>query len=198
MEDIISDEERDRIVSKLHEILRPFVLRRLKKDVLAAPIPTKRDIVVYCGMSSLQREYYAMVRDGTLRDNLVAAGVEGAKGISQINANMNLRKVCNHPFLFGDLRDTSGRRIRETSAHLLVAASGKFKLLDRMLPRLQRERRKVLLYSQMTSVSVVENCCNISLLMTCIAAAAGHPRGLLLPGPAAVQLRAVRRLHQSR
>jgi SNF2 family DNA or RNA helicase len=40
-------------VTKLHEILRPFLLRRLKKDVLLK-MPPKKEIVVYCGMSSLQ------------------------------------------------------------------------------------------------------------------------------------------------
>jgi ATP-dependent DNA helicase len=37
--DIIDQEQHDRIVSKLHEILRPFLLRRLKKDVLLTMPP---------------------------------------------------------------------------------------------------------------------------------------------------------------
>lgn len=56
MEDIIDTEQRARIVTKLHEILRPFVLRRLKRDVLDASVyPPKRDVVLYCGMSLLQQ-----------------------------------------------------------------------------------------------------------------------------------------------
>ena len=126
VEDIIDTEQRARIVTKLHEILRPFVLRRLKRDVLDPSLyPPKRDIVVYCGMSALQQEYYRLAMDGSLRDNLVAMEVENAKGISQINLLMNLRKVCNHPFLFGDLKDSQGRSIRESNPKLLVKASGK-------------------------------------------------------------------------
>lgn len=53
MDDIIGDEQSTRVVTKLHEILRPFLLRRIKKDVLVK-MPPKREIVVYCGMSSLQ------------------------------------------------------------------------------------------------------------------------------------------------
>jgi len=51
--------------------------------------------------------------------------VDGAKGISQINLLMNLRKICNHPFLFGDLKDSQGRNIRESNPKLLIMASGK-------------------------------------------------------------------------
>ena len=67
---------------------------------------------------------------------------------------MNLRKVCNHPFLFGDLTDgVSGESLRNApDGRALTFASGKFKLLDRMLPRLKREGSKVLIFSQMTKL----------------------------------------------
>lgn len=154
IEDILSTEEQDRIVTKMHEILRPFVLRRLKREVLGAKLPPKVEVVVYCGMTSLQREYYARVLDGTLREALVEVGVEGAKKISQINPTMNLRKVCNHPFLFGDLLDgATGQSLRDSAdGRMLVSASGKFKLLHRMLPRLKKEGSKVLIFSQMTKL----------------------------------------------
>lgn len=154
VEDILSTEEQDRIVTKMHEILRPFVLRRIKTETLGDKLPPKREIVVYCGMSSLQREYYARVLSGTLRESLVEVGVEGAKKISQINMLMNQRKVCNHPFLFGDLVDSAtGESLREAGdGRVLVSASGKFKLLHRMLPRLKAEGSKVLIFSQMTSL----------------------------------------------
>jgi hypothetical protein len=51
--------------------------------------------------------------------------VENAKGLSQINLLMNLRKICNHPFLLGDLKDKQGRSIREHNVKLLTMASGK-------------------------------------------------------------------------
>eukprot|EP01034_Spumella_vulgaris_P024604 gene24604-30969_t len=146
VEDIISTEEQERIVTKLHEILRPFVLRRLKSEVLKDRLAPKRDVVIYCGMSSLQTKYYSMVLDGTIRENLTALGVDGAKSISQVNMNMNMRKVCNHPFLFGDIRDSSGRFIRESNPHMLVMSSDKLQLLHRMLPRLKSEGHKVLIF----------------------------------------------------
>lgn len=43
VEDIVGDEQQSRVVSKLHEILRPFLLRRMKRDVLAF-IPLKKEV----------------------------------------------------------------------------------------------------------------------------------------------------------
>jgi SNF2 family DNA or RNA helicase len=100
------------------------------------------EVVVYCGMSALQREYYTRVLDGTLRDALVGVGIDGAKKLSLINPLMNLRKVCNHPYLFGEL-DCAANVSAGHDGRLLVAASGKFKLLHRMLPRLKKEGSKV-------------------------------------------------------
>jgi SNF2 family DNA or RNA helicase len=51
------EEQNQRIVTKLHEILRPFLLRRMKKDVLIH-LPSKREIVIYCPKTKLQQEYY--------------------------------------------------------------------------------------------------------------------------------------------
>lgn len=85
------------MVSKLHEILRPFLLRRLKKDVLLN-MPPKKEVVIYTPMSLLQRDYYALAYEGKLRDKLLSMGLSGGRDCSQININMNLRKVtfrCN-------------------------------------------------------------------------------------------------------
>eukprot|EP01038_Epipyxis_sp_PR26KG_P011065 gene11065-14851_t len=151
IEDIIGTEQKDKIVSKLHEILRPFVLRRLKKDVLLA-MPPKREIVVYCGMTELQQEYYQCVENDEIRDMMITVGVKNAKNISQINKIMNYRKVCNHPFLFGKLDHVNN------NAQSIVSASGKFIVLDRMLTRLKKEGRKVLIFSQMTELlNIIED-----------------------------------------
>lgn len=154
VEDIIDVEQQNRIVTKMHEILRPFVLRRLKTETLGGKIPSKREVVVYCGMSSLQQEYYSRVLDGSLREALVEIGVPGAQKISLLNPAMNQRKVCNHPFLFGDLIDAnSGENLRDAGeGEYIVMASGKFRLLHRMLPKLLAQGRKVLLFSQMTKL----------------------------------------------
>eukprot|EP01033_Poteriospumella_lacustris_P015756 gene15755-11280_t len=161
IEDILDEEQRDHIVTKLHDILRPFVLRRMKKDTLKDLVVQKKEVVVYCAMSSLQREFYQCVLDGNLRELLIEMGIPRAKNISQINTMMNLRKICNHPYLFGDITQAfqeNGDNAQRTAAQakrmerLFITASGKFRLLDRMLPRLLDEGHKVILFSQMTEV----------------------------------------------
>lgn len=104
-------------------------------------------------MSSLQKYYYGCVLDGTIREALLSMKIEGAQSLSQINQLMNLRKASNHPFLFGEPRDkTSGKYLGEANPELLVMASGKLKLLDRMLPALKAKKNKVLIFSQMTQM----------------------------------------------
>ena len=66
--------------------------------------------------------------------------------------------MCQHPFLFGEPRDASGAYLGEANPKYLVHASGKLKLLDRMLQRLRRDRHKVLIFSQMTEMlSILED-----------------------------------------
>ena len=68
-----------------------------------------------------------------------------AKAISLKNAIMQLRKICNHPYLF-DGHEPIGE---EVSDHIFNV-SGKFELLDRMLPKLLATGHKVLIFSQFT------------------------------------------------
>lgn len=149
VDDILGEEQSKRIVTKLHEILRPFLLRRMKADI-SIKIPPKREIVVYCPKTALQLEYYQHAVLGTLRDALIALKLEHASEISQINLSMTLRKICNHPFLFGEPRDPKTNEYMD--AKTLANASGKLKLVDRMLPRLKNGNHKVLIFSQMTKL----------------------------------------------
>ncbi|CAM9845507.1 unnamed protein product, partial [Hapterophycus canaliculatus] len=72
VESIVDEQQHSKIVSKLHEILRPFLIRRMKKDVLANDgLPPKREVVVYAGMTSWQRGYYDLVQKNALRQALV-------------------------------------------------------------------------------------------------------------------------------
>jgi len=157
-EDILMEERKNQTVTKLHDILRPFLLRRIKKDVLK-DMPPKKEIVVYAGMSKLQDGYSKMIDQGILRDILLKQGIEAARTLSQTNKQMNHRKNCNHPFMFGEPIDpATGAHMGTAHPQLLVRASGKFALLDRMLERLFRDKHQVLIFSQMTSLlNVIED-----------------------------------------
>lgn len=152
------EQRKNQTVSKLHEILRPFLLRRIKKNVLL-DMPPKKEVVVYSGLSALQRGYGEMIDKGVLRNQLIAQGIEGGRTLSQTNNQMNHRKNVNHPFLFGEPMDpASGAPIGTAHPHLLVKASGKFALLDRMLQKLFKDKHQVLIFSQMTALlNVIED-----------------------------------------
>ena len=157
-EDILFEERKNQTVSKLHEILRPFLLRRVKKDVLL-DMPPKKEVVVYAGMSKLQSGYADLIEKEVLRDVLIGQGIEQGRTLSQTNKQMNHRKNANHPFLFGEPIDpATGVHLGSAHPQLLVRASGKFALLDRMLERLHRDKHQVLIFSQMTAVlSIIED-----------------------------------------
>lgn len=155
---IVQEERKNQTVSKLHDILRPFLLRRVKKDVLSE-MPPKKEIVVYSGMSKLQLGYADLIEKGVLRDELLRQGIEGGRNLSQTNKMMNHRKNVNHPFMFGEPIDpAAGVHIGTSHPQLLVRASGKFALLDRMLQRLHMDGHQVLIFSQMTKVlNIIED-----------------------------------------
>ncbi|KAJ2156608.1 swr1 complex component [Coemansia sp. RSA 552] len=87
--------EAQQAVERLHMVLRPHILRRLKLDV-ETQLPRKVEHVVYCSLSKRQRYLYDdfMSRSQT-RDTLRAGSYLGVMGCL-----MQLRKVCNHPDLF--------------------------------------------------------------------------------------------------
>jgi len=89
------DAEAQKIVKKLHEVLRPYLLRRLKSEV-EKQMPGKYEHVVYCKLSKRQRQLY----DGFMGRASTKEILSSGNYMSIINCLMSLRKVCNHPDLF--------------------------------------------------------------------------------------------------
>lgn len=89
------DDEAKEVVTKLHTVLRPYLLRRLKADV-EKQMPAKYEHVVYCRLSKRQRYLY----DGFMSRAQTKETLKSGNYLSIINCLMQLRKVCNHPDLF--------------------------------------------------------------------------------------------------
>uniref|UniRef100_A0A671W9X4 Chromodomain helicase DNA binding protein 1-like n=1 Tax=Sparus aurata TaxID=8175 RepID=A0A671W9X4_SPAAU len=119
-------------------VLEPFLLRRVKSEV-AVDLPKKTELVMYHGMSALQKKYYKAV----LMKDLEAFGNDQKTRL--LNILMNLRKCVDHPYLFDGVEPEPF----EMGEHL-IEASGKLCLLDSMLTYLQKGGHRVLLFSQMT------------------------------------------------
>ncbi|KAI1899825.1 hypothetical protein AGOR_G00065750 [Albula goreensis] len=130
------------LANELHGVLRPFLLRRVKAEV-AVELPKKTEMVVYHGMSALQKKYYKAI----LMKDLDAFENEQGSKTRLLNILMQLRKCVNHPYLFDGVEPEPF----EMGEHL-VEASGKLRLLDRMLDFLWKGGHRVLLFSQMTRV----------------------------------------------
>mmetsp|Transcript_13824 Transcript_13824/g.33751 ORF Transcript_13824/g.33751 Transcript_13824/m.33751 type:complete len:1940 (-) Transcript_13824:255-6074(-) len=84
-----------RVIASLHKVLRPFILRRLKKDV-AKQMPKKFEHVVHCRLAKRQRILYEeFMANSATRNTLASKNFLGL-----MNVLMQLRKVCNHPDIF--------------------------------------------------------------------------------------------------
>ena len=144
----LSEEEQLLVIRRLHTVLRPFMLRRLKKDV-EKDLPDKQERVIKCNFSALQAKLYKQL--GTHNRILVndASGKKtGMRGLS--NMLMQLRKLCNHPFVFEEVETqmSPGSSVND----LIWRTAGKFELLDRILPKFQATGHRVLMFFQMTAI----------------------------------------------
>jgi SWI/SNF-related matrix-associated actin-dependent regulator of chromatin subfamily A member 5 len=93
----LSDEgAKDNVIKKLHTVLRPFMLRRVKKDV-AKSLPPKKETKLYIGLTKMQQEWYVSV---LRKDSHELNKLGGPEKSRLLNVLMQLRKVCNHPYLF--------------------------------------------------------------------------------------------------
>ncbi|XP_048951467.1 chromodomain-helicase-DNA-binding protein 1-like isoform X7 [Canis lupus dingo] len=128
--------------NELHKLLQPFLLRRVKAEV-ATELPKKTEVVLYHGMSALQKKYYKAI----LMKDLDAFESEMAKKVKLQNVLSQLRKCVDHPYLFEGVEPEPF----EIGDHL-IEASGKLHLLDKLLAFLYSRGHRVLLFSQMTQM----------------------------------------------
>uniref|UniRef100_A0A8C7DLJ3 Proliferation-associated SNF2-like protein n=1 Tax=Oncorhynchus kisutch TaxID=8019 RepID=A0A8C7DLJ3_ONCKI len=202
---VVANEREQNILHMLHQILTPFLLRRLKSDV-TLEVPPKKEIVVYAPLTAKQESFYTAVVNKTIAKMLgqekgeapvvlttdgrpkrrtrrpvdyketdgdtpydlekylerVQKEADPAPVVdvqmpldSQINLKLQnilmlLKRCCNHPYLIEYPLDPATQEFKIDEQ--LVQTSGKFLILDRMLPELKRRGHKVLIFSQMTSI----------------------------------------------
>ncbi|XP_066550121.1 chromatin-remodeling ATPase INO80 isoform X2 [Amia ocellicauda] len=91
-------------LSRLHMILKPFMLRRIKKDV-ENELSDKIEILMYCQLTSRQKLLYQALKNKISIEDLLQSSMGTAQQSqnttsSLMNLVMQFRKVCNHPDLF--------------------------------------------------------------------------------------------------
>ena len=139
------------MVRQLHAVLRPFLLRRLKSEV-ATELPPKTEKLLFVRLTKMQHELYRAL----LKKDVDAISGPGGDRSRLLNILMQLRKCCNHPYLFEGMED---RSLDPFGDHV-VHNCAKLALLDKLLPRLRAEGHRVLIFCQMTRMlDILEDYC---------------------------------------
>ncbi|WZC17363.1 ISWI chromatin-remodeling complex ATPase ISW2 [Candidozyma auris] len=146
--------DQDKVVQQLHKVLSPFLLRRVKADVEKSLLP-KIETNVYIGMTNMQISWYKKLLE---KDIDAVNGVVGKReGKTRLlNIVMQLRKCCNHPYLF----DGAEPGPPYTTDEHLVFNAGMMIILDKMLKKFKAAGSRVLIFSQMSRLlDILEDYC---------------------------------------
>lgn len=149
-----NDSKQDDIISQLHKVLKPFLLRRIKADVEKSLLP-KQELNVYLKMSDMQRKWYQKLLE---KDIDAVNGANGKKESKTrlLNIVMQLRKCCNHPYLFEGAEPGPPF----TTDEHLVFNSQKMIIVDKLLKKFRSEGSRVLIFSQMSRMlDILEDYC---------------------------------------
>ncbi|RKO96123.1 hypothetical protein CAUPRSCDRAFT_12175, partial [Caulochytrium protostelioides] len=139
-------------VERLQALLQPLMLRRLKEDVEKS-IPVKEETVIEVELTTLQKKWYRSILERNF-SWLKQGGSKKQNVPNLINTMIELRKCCLHPFLLKgaeeQMLDEAGELTHQQHFQLLIDASGKMVLIDKLLTKLKAGGHKVLIFSQMT------------------------------------------------
>lgn len=147
-------------IKELHDMIRPFILRRTKAQVLTF-LPPLGQIILPISMSHLQKQVYKSILSKS--PELLKALFTSDKGLKQqeranlSNILMQLRKCLCHPFVYS--REIEERTdIAAVSHRNLVEASAKLSLLETLLPKLKERGHRVLIFSQfLDMLNIIED-----------------------------------------
>ncbi|KNC76034.1 hypothetical protein SARC_11453, partial [Sphaeroforma arctica JP610] len=145
------------LVDHVWQLLKLLVLRRRKKEIDLA-LPPKRELRLLCPLSEQQSFWYKrlllahahhLASNGHDTEKAADEEGEGREPLPKLsNLMMQLRKVCIHPFLFKGAEPDA----EDTTADELAAASGKLRMMDRLLVKLKAEGHRAVIFSQFTQM----------------------------------------------
>lgn len=140
----LTREKNPEVAARLSRRLRPFILRRLKRDV-AADLPEKIEQVSFCEMTSDQRAVYQQVIEASRKEVLDAVGAQGLARSRMVvlNALLRLRQVCC------DLRLLKLDGVNPANA------SAKVDLFGELLEEVIDGGHRVLVFSQFVSMLTI-------------------------------------------
>ncbi|KAJ2597286.1 ATP-dependent DNA helicase Hrp3 [Coemansia sp. RSA 1722] len=138
------DAEQESKIADLHRRLKPYMLRRLKKDVEKS-LPHRTEQILRVELSGMQVHYYKNIL--TRNYAVLNRNASGSGQMSLLNIMAELKKASNHPYLFPNAEQASNSK--DDILRGLVNHSGKMVLLDKLLAKLKTGGHRVLIFSQM-------------------------------------------------
>lgn len=138
--------DQNQIVSKVRFITAPFLLRRLKSDVLE-DLPEKHEMTVYCNFDDSQRELYEIMLESIRREISRKSDRFEIKSNSTIlNGLLYLQEICCHPRLIPKEYNING-----------CFESAKLDLLISMTSELYSSSHKIVIFSRFTKMLGIIN-----------------------------------------
>ena len=115
----------------LRELIRPYVLRRLKTDrAVIADLPDKTELTAYCPLSRKQAALYQQAVDDLARKLAATDGIERRGAV--LASLLRLKQICNHPSQWlgdGDWREADSGKLQRVRELAEVVAAKQDKLL---------------------------------------------------------------------
>ena len=146
-------------IAEIQNIIQPIMLRRKKADVEMSILP-KVETIVQVELTRTQKKYYRAF----LQENkaTLLQHITGGALVSLQNLMMQLRKLCNHPYLIKGAENQIIREMKEQfqgtlrrqeiELKAMIESSGKMIFVDKLLPKLRAGGNKVLIFSQMVRI----------------------------------------------
>ena len=97
-----------KLITSLHAILKPFLLRRMKTDV-EMRLPPKKEYVIYAPLTVRQREAYECVLEGRMKEWLISGGVGNRNGVMGKDKDSTKMKETKEE---GKQKHSDGRTLR--------------------------------------------------------------------------------------
>ena len=135
---------------QLKQILKPFMIRRMKNEV--ETIPPLEESLIEIELTNFQKVSYKTLYE---KNKGILQKGEGLGYLTSMNnLEMQLRKCCNHPFLIREIQDKIRGEVytQEDYIKKMLDYSSKMIVLDKLIVKYKQERKKMLIFSQFTEM----------------------------------------------
>lgn len=128
----IENQQDQEVQQRLRKLLRPFILRRLKNDVLTE-LPSRTEMTLHVELSQEERAIYEALRRNAMQTMMETTGQPGHQQLKVLAEIMKLRRACCNP-----------RLVIEES----TIPSSKLEAFEQLVDELLENRHKALVFSQ--------------------------------------------------